>query len=208
MEGRLQDSQTLNLPTAPTSDRSEHQGKDHNAHQMTAVSEQSGTLVHQQMYAVRLIPLSHRPKTPRPYGNYRPFLLKQLYAADVTLNEETITFLFGPFRDFLASKNDNPKSGGSTDSLVAAAMFVFPALFLTEVFEIEQGAGLTVFDLERPIVLQYDGFRDSGNCRQRHADRKTPSREDSRQRSPAVMKFSADNSEVVGRQLSGSPRQL
>ncbi|KAI8492057.1 hypothetical protein Bbelb_304300 [Branchiostoma belcheri] len=36
MEGRLQDSQTLNLPTAPTSDRSEHQGKDHNAHQMTA----------------------------------------------------------------------------------------------------------------------------------------------------------------------------
>ncbi|KAI8495882.1 hypothetical protein Bbelb_262980 [Branchiostoma belcheri] len=36
----------------------------------------------------------------------------------------------------------------------------------------------------------------------------TPSREDSRQRSPAVMKFSDDSSKVVGRQLSGSPRQL
>ncbi|KAI8490819.1 hypothetical protein Bbelb_316120 [Branchiostoma belcheri] len=183
MEGRLQDSQTLNLPTAPTSDRSEHQGKDHNAHQMTAVSEQSGTLVHQQMYAVRLIPLSHRPKTPRPYGNYRPFLLKQLYAADTSS----------------LPKNDNPKSGGSTDSLVAAAMFVFPALFLTEVFEIEQGAGLTVFDLERPIVLQ-SVTADSGT-----PTAGTPSREDSRQRSPAVMKFSADSSEIVGRQLSGSP---
>ncbi|KAI8494100.1 hypothetical protein Bbelb_284470 [Branchiostoma belcheri] len=36
----------------------------------------------------------------------------------------------------------------------------------------------------------------------------TPSREDSRQRSPAVMKFSDDSSKVVGRQLSGSSRQL
>ncbi|KAI8500806.1 hypothetical protein Bbelb_216240 [Branchiostoma belcheri] len=36
----------------------------------------------------------------------------------------------------------------------------------------------------------------------------TPSREDSRQRSPAVMKFSDDSSKLVGRQLSGSPRQL
>ncbi|KAI8481367.1 calcium ion binding [Branchiostoma belcheri] len=36
----------------------------------------------------------------------------------------------------------------------------------------------------------------------------TPSREDSRQRSPAVIKFSDDSSKVVSRQLSGSPRQL